>query len=58
MIENIKSLLNGITLIDIVEGNKETIVELSLYDKQHGINSDYPCINTCILGSVISYEYS
>ena len=49
MIENIRSLLKGITLIDIVEENKETIIELSFYDKQHRINSDYPCINTCII---------
>lgn len=49
MLESIRSLLKGITLIDIVEENKETIIELSFYDKQHGINSDYPCINTCII---------
>ena len=48
MIESIKSLLEGVTLIDIVEENKETIIGLSFYDKQHGINRDYPCINTCI----------
>ena len=48
MLESIKSLLKGVTLIDIVEGNEETIIELSFYDKEHGINSDYPCINTCI----------
>ena len=49
MRESIKCLLEGVTLIDIVEGDNETIVELSFYDKQHGINSDYPCINTCII---------
>ena len=49
MRESIKSLLKGVTLIEIVEENKETIIELSFYDKQHGINSDYPCINTCII---------
>ena len=49
MLESIKSLLEGITLVDIVEDNNETIIELSFYDKQHGINSDYPCINTCII---------
>ena len=49
MLESIRSLLKGITLIDIVEENKETIIELSFYDKQHGINSEYPCINTCII---------
>ena len=48
MRESIKSLLEGVTLIDIVEENKETIIELSFYDKQHGINRDYPCINPCI----------
>ena len=49
MRESIKSLLEGVILIDIVEENEETIIELSFYDKQHGINSDYPCINTCII---------
>ena len=49
MIESIIHLLKGVTLIDIVEENNETIIELSFYDKQHGINSDYPCINTCII---------
>ena len=48
MLESIKSLLEGITLIDIGKEYEETIIELSFYDKQHGINSDYPCINTCI----------
>ena len=49
MLESIRSLLKGVTLIDIVEENKETIVELSFYDKQHGVDSDYPCINTCVI---------
>ena len=49
MLESIRSLLEGVTLIDIVEENEETIIELSFYDKQHGINSEYPCINTCII---------
>ena len=49
MIENIIHLLKGVTLIEIVEENKETIIELSFYDKQHGIISDYPCINTGII---------
>ena len=49
MRESIKSLLEGITLIDIVEEDEETIIELSFYDKQHGIISDYPCINTGII---------
>ena len=48
MLESIIHLLKGVTLIEIVEENNETIIELSFYDKQHGINSDYPCINTCI----------
>ena len=48
MIESILHLLKGVTLIEIVEENEETIIELSFYDKQHGIISDYPCINTCI----------
>ena len=49
MIESIIHLLKGVTLIEIVEENEETIIELSFYDKQHGIISDYPCINTCII---------
>lgn len=49
MLENIKRLLKGITLVYIREKNKQTIIELSFYDRQHGINSDYPCINTCII---------
>ena len=49
MRDSIKSLLEGVTLVYIVEENKETIIELSFYDKQHGINSDYPCVNTCII---------
>ena len=49
MRESILCLLKGETLVDIVEENKETIIELSFYDKQHGINSDYPCINACII---------
>ena len=48
MLESIIHLLKGVTLIEILEENEETIIELSFYDKQHGINSDYPCINTCI----------
>ena len=49
MRESILCLLKGVTLVDIVEENKETIIELSFYDKQHGIISDYPCINTGII---------
>ena len=51
MIESIIHLLKGVTLIEIVEENNETIIEASFYDKQHGINSDYPCINTCVIDS-------
>ena len=50
MIESIIHLLKGVTLIEIVEENNETtIIELSFYDKQHRIISDYPCINTGII---------
>ena len=49
MIESIIHLLKGVTLIEIVEENNETIIELSFYDKQHGNNSVYPCINTGII---------
>ena len=48
MLESMKRLLKGVTLILIMEKGKTTIIELSFYDRQHGINSDYPCINTCI----------
>ena len=51
MLESIKRLLKGVTLILIMEKEKSTIIELSFYDKQHGIISDYPCINTCIIDS-------
>ena len=52
MIESIIHLLKGVTLIEIVEENNETtIIELSFYDKQHGIISDYPCINTGIINN-------
>ena len=49
MLESIKRLIKGVTLILIMEKEKTTIIELSFYDKQHGINSEYPCINTCII---------
>ena len=49
MIEDIKSLLEGVTLILIMEKEKTTIIELSFYDKQHEINGVYPCINTGII---------
>ena len=49
MRESINSLLEGVTLIDIVEENEEIIIELSFYDKQHEINGDYPCINTGVI---------
>ena len=48
MLESIKRLLKGVTLVLIIEKEKTTTIEVSFYDKQHGINSDYPCINTCI----------
>ena len=51
MLESIKRLMNGVTLILILEKEKTTIIELSFYDKQHGIYSNYPCINTCIIDS-------
>ena len=49
MIESIIHLLKGVTLIEIDKDEEKTIIELSFYDKQHGINSDYPCINTGII---------
>ena len=49
MIESIIHLLKGVTLIEIENNEEKTIIELSFYDKQHGINSDYPCINNCII---------
>ena len=49
MRDNILCLLKGVTLILIMEKEKTTIIELSFYDKQHGINSEYPCINTGII---------
>ena len=49
MLESIKRLLKGVKLVIIIEKEKTTIIEVSFYDKQHGINSDYPCINTCII---------
>ena len=49
MRDSIKSLLEGVTLIEIENNEEKTIIELSFYDKQHGINSDYPCVNTCII---------
>ena len=48
MLESIKRLLKGVKLVLIIEKEKTTLIEASFYDKQHGINSDYPCINTCI----------
>ena len=50
MLESIESLLEGVTLVDIVK-EKETIIEISLYDKQHRINLNYPCINTFIINN-------
>ena len=51
MIENIKSVLKGITLIDVIKNNERTVIETSFYDKEHKMNSSYPCINTCIVNS-------
>ena len=49
MLESIKRLLKGVTLVLIMEKEKTTIIEASFYDKQHGVDSDYPCINTCVI---------
>ena len=49
MLESVENLLKGVTLVLIMEKEKTTIIELSFHDRQHGINSDYPCINTCII---------
>ena len=49
MLESIRSLLKGITLVLIIEKEKTTVIEASFYDKQHRIISDYPCINTGII---------
>ena len=49
MLESIIHLLKGVTLIEIIENEKTTIIELSFYDKQHGMDSDYPCINTGVI---------
>lgn len=49
MIESIIHLLKGVTLIEIVKNEEKIIIELSFYDKQHGTNSDYPCINTGVI---------
>ena len=51
MIENLKSLLKGETLIDVTKNNERIIIETSFYDKEHKMNSVYPCINTCIIDS-------
>ena len=51
MLESIKRLLKGVTLVLIMEKEKTTIIELSFHDRQHGINSDYPCINTGIIAN-------
>ena len=40
MLESIKRLLKGVTLVLIMEKEKTTIIETSFYDKQHGIISD------------------
>ena len=51
MIENIKNLLNGEILIDIKNNEERVVIETSFYDKEHKMNSVYPCINTCIIDS-------
>ena len=48
MLESIKRLLKGVKFVLIIEKEKTTLIEASFYDKQHGINSEYPCINTYI----------
>ena len=40
MLESIKRLLKGVTLVLIIETEKRTTIEVSFYDKQHGINSE------------------
>ena len=51
MLESIKRLLNGETLIDVTKNNEGIIIETSFYDKEHKMNSVYPYINTCIIDS-------
>ena len=51
MIESIIHLLKGVTLIEIENNEEKTIIELSFYDKEHKMNSNYPCVNTCIIDS-------
>lgn len=51
MIENIKNLLKGETLVDVTKNNERIIIETSFYDKEHKMNSNYPCVNTCIIDS-------
>lgn len=49
MIENIKSLLKGETLIDVTKNNEKTVIETLFYDKEHKMDSVYPCINTGVI---------
>ena len=49
MLESVENLLKGETLINVTKNNERRIIELSFYDKQHGVDSDYPCINTCVI---------
>ena len=51
MLDNLKSLLEGEILIDVTKNNERIIIETSFYDKEHKMNSVYPCINTCIIDS-------
>ena len=52
MLDSIKRLLEGVTLVYIREkNNKETIIETSFYDREHKMNSNYPCLNTCVIDS-------
>ena len=51
MRESINSLLEGVTLLDITKNNERIIIETSFYDKEHKMNSNYPCLNTCVIDS-------
>lgn len=51
MINDIKRLLKGETLLDITKNNERIIIETSFYDKEHKMNSNYPCLNTCVIDS-------
>ena len=51
MRESINSLLEGVILMDITKNNERIIIETSFYDKEHKMNSNYPCLNTCVIDS-------